>query len=324
MRAKKDSLQIQFAGQPQSQNIELPRSLAHAPRVPILHQPPPPRPSYTNPGQQHVLQQQQLQEQLQQGRVGPPMINRPGPQYHPQASTSQGPPHPQQQQPGQSPYPQNLPHPLQAQNYQHPSRPGSAQSSPNLSHAPHPYGNGRPPPPQQSIGVRGGPQDPAFTQALAAIGLAGRNIEDLNPEEQATFELHMRRIGQLPSLQGQQQVYRRGPQPPPAQRMTVEQHRIQQHLIQQQQQQQQLQLQQQLQQRGQYAPPPPPPAAARISPSNSGRVQDPSPRQRKRQRPSKEDNSTGGETPRFDVSGPPSPANSQFPVGTFRFFNSIY
>lgn len=247
MRTKVDPHQVHFPGT-NAPPISLPRSLAHPSRLPPgalqqqqqqhlqqqQHQAS--RPTYTNPGQMHVIQQQQLQDQLQargptpnsgmppggmrlslqqqqqqqqqhqqhqqmqqqQQFHPPPPPSTPGPQQmHSQYPQSQ-PPTPQQQQNQYAPNSQQPPGPQsyqQQQGYHQPSRPSSAQSSPHLAHTPHPFAN-KPPGPNgggpngqlQGRDPNHGMQiSPAFMQALATIGLGGRDPESLSAEEHVSF-----------------------------------------------------------------------------------------------------------------------------------------
>lgn len=169
-------------------------------------------------------QLQQRLQQGQVAVHGAPVPGRPAmngqPPYHlqqqpppgaPPGMIQPGQPGPAQQQPSGA-FPQAGMTPQQQQQqvmihppYAHPG--GSAQSSPHLQHAPSPYANGRPGPPgvaqrpqqppqqqarQYSVyellpGSMGhGPHAPAFAQAMAASGCAGRNPETLNSEEQVS------------------------------------------------------------------------------------------------------------------------------------------
>ncbi|KAK4051129.1 hypothetical protein OIV83_002950 [Microbotryomycetes sp. JL201] len=208
VRAKREPLTINFAGPHAPAPITMPRSLPINSQGPALNIPGP-RVMHTHPGQLHVLEQQQLQQQMQAGR--PPIaLARPG---NGAGSFAPGPSsmHMQhlggQLQPGQ---PNATPFP--GQGPLHPAGPGSAQSSPRVQPAPHPLANGRGPPimvaPGQSPGNRippnvhevlpgssgQGPLAPAFAQSMAALGLSGRDPESLTIDEQ------MRRVGALPPL----------------------------------------------------------------------------------------------------------------------------
>lgn len=170
------------------------------------------RPSYSGvPGQMLAIQQQQIQEQLQ-GRGMPP----PGPgarpgvlsqqSYHAQSQPQGSGPPPAQSPASQGPaYPpnpslqqqhalQSYPGQPQQQASQQASQPSSSHSSPHVSHTPHPYANG-------TGGVNGaangrlgaGPGQPSPTamsqpllQAMAAIGLSGRDPASLTPEEEVS------------------------------------------------------------------------------------------------------------------------------------------
>ncbi|GAA5967674.1 hypothetical protein JCM3765_005848 [Sporobolomyces pararoseus] len=226
MRAKRDPLVVQFSGPNAPPPMTLPRSLAH-----------PPRPNSTNPpghvranySQLHVLEQQELQNQMQQrGRVqqmvqgGPPrpagMPPQPptpggsGPAYAPSPAPSQQ----QQQPPSSQPHPPGMPqqgmqgYPQNASQPQIPQRPPSSHNSPHIVPASHAYVNGRP---QQVGNGQPGQMGNALSQALAAVGLPGRDPETLSPEEHAAVTAQMRRMGALPPSSQQQVVGRNGPPP---------------------------------------------------------------------------------------------------------------
>ncbi|SGZ17777.1 BQ5605_C020g09142 [Microbotryum silenes-dioicae] len=186
MRHKRDPLVVNFSGPNPPPPIMLPRTMGHPTRPNEPSQPPGPspmgqtRPNYTNPAQIHVLEQQQLQQQMQQGRVsvvgmgpggpptrppGAPMPPGSGGPYMPQASTSSqpmGPPGSSQHNhllggtggPAASPggfiggppgSHSNLPPQMQASQgqgqYGLGSHTSSSSASPHLAHSPHPFGN---------------------------------------------------------------------------------------------------------------------------------------------------------------------------------------
>lgn len=165
------------------------------------------------PGQMLALQQQQqLQEQLQGRGMPPPGLGgRPVPlqqqPYHVQSQPQgPGPPPPQSPVPQGPAYPPNptlqqhtlqsyagQPQPPQPQ----PSQPSSNQSSPHVFHAPHPYANGAGgangavngrlgPGPGQPSPV---PMSQPLLQAMAAIGLSGRDPASLTPDEEVRLEI---------------------------------------------------------------------------------------------------------------------------------------
>lgn len=221
MRAKREPLSVSLAGPTPGPSMNLPRSLAHPPRV--VSNPPsaaygqaggPPRAAY---GQMHVLEQQELQTQMQQrgrvqqlqGQAGMRPIAPGGgggggggggeagypPGQGPQRQMGMP---PQQQQQQQQQYGHAAPH--MAQQQMHPAHqqqqggsgggppgegPPSAHGSPQLVPASHPYANGRPPQEQQQQqqGPPPGSMNPAFQAAMAAVGLAGRDPESLAGEE---------------------------------------------------------------------------------------------------------------------------------------------
>lgn len=188
MRSRRDPIVVQFAGQPPSQNITLPRSLAH----PLRSTSAASNRAYTNPGQMHVLQQQQLQEQLQLGRANgqsgaPPPRNLLPPQQAP-AQYAYAP------NPASGPLSQGPSQPMYSANHlqapYHPSQSPSGQASPRpgVVQNPNMYSNGRPQPPL-SAGSQGQPppMQGVFAQCLAAVGLAGRDADSLSPEEQVSW-----------------------------------------------------------------------------------------------------------------------------------------
>ncbi|GAA5909859.1 uncharacterized protein JCM6883_003117 [Sporobolomyces salmoneus] len=235
MRAKRDPLVVGFNGPNAPPPLTLPRSLAHPPRPNSTNPPPNVRANYS---QMHVLEQQELQNQMQQrGRVQqmvqggprpsgmppqqPPTPGGSGPAYAPSPlpqqqqqqqqltpSSSQSHPPGMPGQPGMQPYPPNSSQPQIAQ-----QRPPSSHNSPHIVPASHPYANGRP----QQVG--NGPPNQvgnALAQALAAVGLPGRDPDTLSPEEHAAVTAQMRRMGALPPS-SQQAVGRNGPIPQQAQ-----------------------------------------------------------------------------------------------------------
>ncbi|GAA5848129.1 hypothetical protein JCM3766R1_000461 [Sporobolomyces carnicolor] len=230
MRAKRDPLVVQFNGPNAPPPLTLPRSLAHPPRPNSTNAPPHVRANYS---QMHVLEQQELQNQMQQrGRIQqmvqggarpsgmpqqPPTPGGSGPAYAPS-------PLPQQQQqpqlapsgqplpsgmaqPGMQPYP-----PGSSQGQIAQPRPPSSHSSPHIVPASHPYANGRPPQVGNGQPVQVGN---ALAQALAAVGLPGRDPDTLSPEEHAAVTAQMRRMGALPP--SSQQIANRNGPPPPSQ-----------------------------------------------------------------------------------------------------------
>ncbi|BGP15842.1 hypothetical protein JCM10213_005674 [Rhodosporidiobolus nylandii] len=291
MRAKRDPLVLHFSGPNAPANTTLPRSLAHPPRALPTAQGGPPRAQYS---QMHVLEQQELQSQMQRGR--PPAqvhIQRgvpgqqqqqpppagggyaaaggaPGgpPPNHPHAGPSHAgplpPQHPQNgQQPLMQPYPPQNPH-----------GPPSSHGSPHMIPASHPYANGRPQgPPQQQPG----PMSQAMSQAMAAVGLGGRDPESLTQEEHAAVAAQMRRVGALPPTPQQggmrAQMPMRAGQPqrmPPEQQMRQQQGPYVGLPPQQGQPMQQMPPQQRMMQ-GQYIQGPPPgQAGSPASPAYSG------------------------------------------------------
>ncbi|GAA6012346.1 hypothetical protein JCM11491_007103 [Sporobolomyces phaffii] len=234
MRAKRDPLVVQFNGPNAPGPMTLPRSLAHPPRPNSTNPPPHAR---TNYSQMHVLEQQELQNQMQQrGRVQqmvqggprpagmpqqPPTPGGSGPSYAPSPVPQQ-----QQQQQQQQPPPSSQSHPSgmpQAGMQSYPpgssqpqlaqQRPPSAHSSPHVVPASHAYANGRP---QQMANGQPGQMGNALVQALAAVGLPGRDPETLSQEEHAAVTAQMRRMGALPPS-SQQVIGRGGPPPQQAQ-----------------------------------------------------------------------------------------------------------
>ncbi|GAA5886992.1 hypothetical protein JCM5296_005217 [Sporobolomyces johnsonii] len=220
MRAKREPLVVQFSGPNAPPPMTLPRSLAHPPRSNSTH--PPSHPPRANYSQMHVLEQQELQNQMQQrgraqqqvpGQQRPLSAQQaPPPQvggYPPSASQQQQPPpHSGQPQGMPSGIPQPLMQPYPPQ--QNPQQPGSAHNSPLPIPASHPYANGRPqgPPGQQQQqqmmqggqGLGPGQMSSALAQAMAAVGLPGRDPDSLSPEEHAAVAAQMRRMGALPPL----------------------------------------------------------------------------------------------------------------------------
>ncbi|KAL8292666.1 hypothetical protein RQP46_001278 [Phenoliferia psychrophenolica] len=233
MRQKRDPLLVQFAGQPGMQPITLPRSLTHPPRGPPTGGgggggEPGPGPRYVaNPGPPMGQQRPPPPG----GPGGPPPGSRapPGPgqpvQYHQQPppfggqpggppSHLQGAPHPHAQAPlppgmQPAPYPPNMqqtgsPYP----SGMHPPQPGSAHSSPHLAHMAPPFRGGQGPPPTALQRQQQDAQNHSamiFQQAMQAIGLAGRNPEELTMEEQNAVQNHIRKSsgGQPPTPQQQ-------------------------------------------------------------------------------------------------------------------------
>ncbi|GAA5861118.1 hypothetical protein JCM8547_008041 [Rhodosporidiobolus lusitaniae] len=232
MRAKRDPLVVQFAGANAPPPMSLPRSLAHPPRAAPPTHAGPPRAQYS---QMHVLEQQELQNQMQRGQAGHPQFRRmtnpnggppPPGGYGPPGSQALPPPpsasgHPQgPPQHGQNPaqpliqtYPPQNPH----------QPPSSIHSSPHMVAA-SPYSNGRPPGPPVQGGMQQhapGSMSQAMANAMAAVGLGGRDPESLSQEEHAAVAAQMRRVGALPPTTQQQQL--RNQQQPPQQVRIVQQ-----------------------------------------------------------------------------------------------------
>ncbi|GAA5825713.1 hypothetical protein JCM11251_000346 [Rhodosporidiobolus azoricus] len=227
MRAKRDPLVVQFAGQNPPPSMNLPRSLAHPPRPPPSQAGGPPRAQYS---QMHVLEQQELQNQMQRGRVQQVQVQRAGPGGQPPPPGAYGPPGSQAPPhmhagPSQGPLPPqhggNVPQPLMPPYPpQNPHQPPSVQSSPHMVNA-SPYTNGRippqqqgqqigmgpPPPQQQQQGQQGqGPMSAAMASAMNAVGLGGRDPDSLSQEEHAAVAAQMRRVGALPPTPQQGQM----------------------------------------------------------------------------------------------------------------------
>ncbi|GAA6051362.1 hypothetical protein JCM3770_004502 [Rhodotorula araucariae] len=296
MRAKREPLIVSFAGPHATPSMNLPRSLAHPPRLAsnapaYVSAGGPPRATYS---QMHVLEQQELQRQMQQqrGRVqqlqgGPGGRPLPPPvegSYPPGA----GPQRVMHLSPQQQQQAYGHPNPLAAQEQTHPRQlqgapagagaggPQSVHGSPQILPAPHPYTNGRPPEAQGGGGGGAGALNPAFAAAMAAVGLAGRDPESLSGEEHGAIAAQMRRMGALPpTVQNpatrQQQMgiqVRMVQQPPPPQRMPSDPQSRMYFPPPQPQQQQQQQLPPPQQRVTQYAHVPPPQnAASPASPS---------------------------------------------------------
>ncbi|GAA6012924.1 hypothetical protein JCM10207_008379 [Rhodosporidiobolus poonsookiae] len=212
MRAKRDPVLVQFTGPNPPQPVNLPRSLAHPSRA-ASQAGAPPRAQFN---QMHVLEQQELQNQMQQrGRVQQVHIQRGVPGQPPQPGyPPQGPQPPHPQQGGPPPQGQMPPYPPQ-----NPHQPPSAHSSPHMVPASHPYANGRPPgPPQhphQGMPPQNapGPLSQTMVSAMAAVGLGGRDPDSLSQEEHAAVAAQMRRMGALPPTPQQAGQMRNGPPP---------------------------------------------------------------------------------------------------------------
>ncbi|GAA5916280.1 hypothetical protein JCM6882_005068 [Rhodosporidiobolus microsporus] len=242
MRAKRDPLVVQFAGQNPPPPMNLPRSLAHPPRPPPAQAGGPPRAQYS---QMHVLEQQELQNQMQRGRVQQVQVQRAGPGGQPPPPGAYGPPGSQaplamHAGPSQGPLPPqhggNVPQPhMPPYPPQNPHQPPSVHSSPHMVAA-SPYTNGRIPPPQQGQQQMGmppqqqqqqqqqqqGPMSAAMTSAMNAVGLGGRDPDSLSQEEHAAVAAQMRRVGALPPTPQQGQM-RNQPMRVVQQRMPPEQ-----------------------------------------------------------------------------------------------------
>ncbi|KAM0787641.1 hypothetical protein ACM66B_003705 [Microbotryomycetes sp. NB124-2] len=282
IRAKRDPLTINFAGPNAPAPITMPRSLPVNARGPAVSMSGP-RVTHTHPGQLHVLEQQQLQQQMQAGRP-PVALARPG---NNPGSFAQGPAQmhmqpmggPSQMPPGQP----SSASPFAGQPTMYPQGPGSAQSSPRVQPAPHPLANGRGPPVMSTQGQQPasrlpppvhevlpgssgqGPLAGAFAQSMAAVGLSGRDPESLNVDEQNAVAAQMRRVGALPPLPPGQHPMRAPParvmpQRIPSDSMLPQSARFQggpgapSPQTMQQQQREQLALQQRMQQQGQMPP----------------------------------------------------------------------
>ncbi|KAK4705481.1 hypothetical protein P7C70_g730, partial [Phenoliferia sp. Uapishka_3] len=232
MRQKRDPLVVRF-NPPSMTPITLPRSLTHESRGPSMGD--------LGPGPRFVGNPGQMGRPGEPGRPLAPGTRPPGPaqqvQYHQQPPFSQagpshlqgGPPHPQHSQaplpPGMqagSPYPSGLPqqHPLQP--YQQiPQASSSSQSSPHLTHMAPPFRNqaGGPPMTLQQRQNHEAQSHNAmvYQQAMQVIGLAGRDPESLNMDEQNAVQAHIRKTsGGLPPTP--QSQFR-----PPPQRMASQQ-----------------------------------------------------------------------------------------------------
>ncbi|KAM0752200.1 hypothetical protein T439DRAFT_355071 [Meredithblackwellia eburnea MCA 4105] len=238
MKAKREPLTVQFAGQPGMPNITLPRSLMHAPRGGG-------GPPAQDGGGTRFVPNPQMRSMSgsEPGRGPPPPGSRPplGPaqqlQYHQTPQFAQpGPPshlqnQAQQHPPGTMPmslqqggYPANMQPQHNLPQYQAPPQPGSAHSSPHLAHMAAPQYRstaGAPPTPLQHQ-QRGPPQELAaqqnhnalvYQQAMQAVGFGGRDPESLSMDEQAYVQNQIRKTsGQMPPTP--QQQYR----PPPPNR----------------------------------------------------------------------------------------------------------
>ncbi|GAA5970953.1 hypothetical protein JCM11641_004520 [Rhodosporidiobolus odoratus] len=226
MRAKRDPLVVQFAGPNPPPTMTLPRSLAHPPRGQPAAPGGPPRAQYS---QMHVLEQQELQNQMQRGRAeqAPMPMQRGGQQLPPGTYTSSpvsaGPPQPH----GGLPPPPPPPHsqaslppqhaanqpPMPSYPPQNPHQAPPAHGMPHMVPASHPYATGRPPgqPHPMSSPAAAGSMSQAMSAAMAAVGLGGRDPQSLSQEEHAAVASQMRSMGALPPTPQQGQL--RG-QPP--------------------------------------------------------------------------------------------------------------